>query len=40
VPLITLGVMTALTVEKTGRLWPSILVHAGYNFMIWCLWWW
>jgi membrane protease YdiL (CAAX protease family) len=39
IPLITLGVMTALTVEKTGRLWPSILVHAGYNFMIWCLWW-
>jgi membrane protease YdiL (CAAX protease family) len=39
VPLVTLGVMTALAVEKTGRLWPSILIHAGYNFMIWGLWW-
>jgi len=37
VALVTLGTMTALTVEKTGRLWPSIIVHAGYNFMIWTL---
>jgi ABC-2 type transport system permease protein len=37
VALVTLGTMTALTVEKTGRLWPSIVVHAGYNFMIWAL---
>lgn len=33
----SLGTMTALTAEKTGRLWPSIVVHAGYNFMIWVL---
>ncbi|MFO0789805.1 MAG: type II CAAX endopeptidase family protein [Pirellulales bacterium] len=38
VALVTLGVMTALAVEKTGRLWPSIVIHAGYNFMIWALW--
>ena len=37
IALVTLGTMTALTVEKTGRLWPSIMVHAGYNFMIWTL---
>ena len=38
IALVTLGVMTALAVEKTGRLWPSITIHAGYNFMIWLLW--
>jgi membrane protease YdiL (CAAX protease family) len=37
IPLITLGAMTALAVEKTGRLWPSITIHAGYNLMIWWL---
>ena len=30
--------MTALAYEKTGRLWPSIAIHAGYNFMVWLLW--
>jgi ABC-2 type transport system permease protein len=34
--LIALGVMTALTVERTHRLWPSITIHAVYNFMVWC----
>ncbi len=38
IALLTLGTMTALAVEKTGRLWPSITIHAGYNFMIWILW--
>jgi membrane protease YdiL (CAAX protease family) len=38
IALVTLGAMTALAVEKTGRLWPSIVIHAGYNFMIWSLW--
>ncbi len=36
--LIVLGIVTAWTTEKTGRLWPSILIHAGYNAMIWALW--
>jgi ABC-2 type transport system permease protein len=38
VALLTLGTMTALAAERTGRLWPSITIHAGYNFMIWSLW--
>lgn len=33
--LMTLGVMTALTAERTGRLWPSIATHATYNLMVW-----
>ncbi len=37
ISLITLGVMTALATEKTNRLWPSMTIHAGYNFMIWLL---
>jgi ABC-2 type transport system permease protein len=37
IALVTLGSMTALAVERTGRLWPSITIHAGYNFMIWML---
>jgi len=37
VALVTLGATTALAAEKTGRLWPSIAIHAGYNFMIWAL---
>ena len=37
VALLTLGTMTARAAEKTGRLWPSIAIHAGYNFMVWCL---
>lgn len=36
--LIVLGATTAMTTEKTGRLWPSMLIHAGYNAMIWALW--
>jgi membrane protease YdiL (CAAX protease family) len=36
--LIVLGAVTAWTTEKTGRLWPSMLIHAGYNAMIWALW--
>jgi hypothetical protein len=35
--LLVLGIVTALTVEKTGRLWPSMLIHACYNLMIWSL---
>jgi len=35
--LVTLGTMTALTAERTRRLWPSIAVHAGYNLMVWGL---
>jgi membrane protease YdiL (CAAX protease family) len=38
VALLALGTMTALAAEKTGRLWPSITIHAGYNLMIWSLW--
>jgi membrane protease YdiL (CAAX protease family) len=38
IALLTLGAMTALAVEKTGRLWPSIAIHATYNLMIWLLW--
>lgn len=37
VALVTLGATTALTAERTGRLWPSIAVHAGYNLMVWGL---
>lgn len=36
--LIVLGTVTAWTMEKTGRLWPSLVIHAGYNAMIWALW--
>ncbi len=36
--LIVLGAVTAWTMEKTGRLWPSMLIHAGYIAMIWALW--
>ncbi len=35
ISLLTLGVMTALATEKTNRLWPSMIIHAGYNFTIW-----
>ncbi len=35
ISLVTLGVMTALATEKTNRLWPSMIIHAGYNFTIW-----
>jgi ABC-2 type transport system permease protein len=38
IALLTLGTTTALAVEKTGRLWPSIIIHAVYNLMIWSLW--
>jgi hypothetical protein len=37
VSLLTLGTMTALTTEQTKRLWPSITIHAGYNFTIWLM---
>jgi len=37
ISLITLGVMTAVATERTNRLWPSIFIHAGYNFMIWMM---
>ncbi|HEX3601986.1 MAG TPA: CPBP family intramembrane glutamic endopeptidase [Lacipirellulaceae bacterium] len=37
ISLLTLGTMTALATEKTKRLWPSMMIHAGYNFMIWLL---
>jgi ABC-2 type transport system permease protein len=37
ISLITLGVMTALATERTNRLWPSIIIHAAYNFMIWTM---
>lgn len=36
--VLTLGVVTALVVEKTGRLWPSMIIHSGYNAMIWAIW--
>jgi membrane protease YdiL (CAAX protease family) len=36
--LLTLGTMTALAAERTGSLWPSIINHARYNFMIGSLW--
>jgi membrane protease YdiL (CAAX protease family) len=36
--LIVLGAVTAITVEKTGRLWPSMIIHAGYNLMVWAIW--
>ncbi|HEX4412388.1 MAG TPA: CPBP family intramembrane glutamic endopeptidase [Lacipirellulaceae bacterium] len=35
ISLLVLGVMTALATERTNRLWPSMIVHAGYNFTIW-----
>lgn len=37
ISLLTLGVMTALATEKTNRLWPSVIIHAGYNFTIWMI---
>ncbi len=33
-----LAIATALVLEKTGRLWPSMMVHVGYNALIVGLW--
>jgi membrane protease YdiL (CAAX protease family) len=38
VAVLCLAVATALVLEKTGRLWPSMLVHVGYNAFIVALW--
>ncbi|HEV8003041.1 MAG TPA: type II CAAX endopeptidase family protein, partial [Planctomycetaceae bacterium] len=38
VAVLGLGVATALVLERTGRLWPSMLVHIGYNTFIVALW--
>jgi membrane protease YdiL (CAAX protease family) len=38
VAVLVLGIVTALLVEKTGRLWPSMLVHMGYNAFVMGLW--
>lgn len=31
---VPLGVMLALLVERTGRMWPAILAHAAYNVLV------
>jgi hypothetical protein len=32
----TLAVVNALVMERTGRLWPCVVIHAGYNaFVLW-----
>jgi ABC-2 type transport system permease protein len=36
--VLTLAVVTALVFERTGRLWASMAVHAGYNAFIVALW--
>jgi membrane protease YdiL (CAAX protease family) len=36
--ILTLGTVTALAAEKTGRLWPSVVIHTGYNLTIWAVW--
>ncbi len=33
-----LAIATAMILEKTGRLWPSMMVHVGYNAAIVALW--
>jgi hypothetical protein len=38
VAVLCLAFATALVVEKTGRLWPSMLVHVGYNAFVVALW--
>jgi ABC-2 type transport system permease protein len=38
VAVLCLGLATALVFEKTGRLWPSMTVHVGYNTLIVALW--
>jgi hypothetical protein len=38
VAVFVLAIATALVLEKTGRLWPSMLVHVGYNAFIVALW--
>ena len=38
VGVLTLAVVTALVFERTGRLWASMAVHAGYNAFIVLLW--
>ncbi len=36
VPVFCLAAVNALVMERTGRLWPCMLVHAGYNaFVLW-----
>jgi membrane protease YdiL (CAAX protease family) len=34
----TLAVVTALVVEKTGRVWPAMLIHVCYNVVIIASW--
>jgi len=38
VAVLCLAVATALALEKTGRLWPSMMVHVGYNAFIVVFW--
>lgn len=38
VAVLCLGITTALVLEKTNRLWPSMIVHIGYNAFIVGLW--
>jgi hypothetical protein len=38
VAVLCLAIATALVLEKTGRLWPSMMVHVGYNAFIVALW--
>lgn len=38
VAILTLGIATAWAVERTQKLWPSILIHMGYNAFVMVLW--
>jgi ABC-2 type transport system permease protein len=37
VPVFGLAAVNAWIMERTGRLWPCVLVHAGYNAFVLCL---
>jgi ABC-2 type transport system permease protein len=37
VPVFCLAAVNAWIMERTGRLWPCVLVHAGYNGFVLCL---
>jgi len=34
VGVLPLGIATALVAERTGRLWPSMVIHIGYNAFV------